>query len=208
MSQGGDKTIHDIRDDKDFLQSLSTLSASKNDSDNGRKYVISSESDVGRFEAVDFDAVKNEWYKNRGKFDTLPKSADALIVDGDEFFLVEFKTKTIERADILRKAYDSAMALVEFGGLSWKRCKEHLTFILVGSEADTRLADLRKISLDDYMSPSYNGADSDPRTVTGQIVKEFLLFTPEEFEAFAVERNWTRPKEASQTTEPGASATQ
>ena len=208
MSPNGQKTIQDILGTRKFRKSLTILSATKKKAGAKRRWGICPQSDVGRFRAVDFDSVKNEWYRDKAKFVFLPKSADALIVDGDEFFLVEFKTEKIERAEILRKAYDSAIALVEFGGLSWKTCKEHLTFIVVGSEAGNRLADLRKISCNDFMLPSYNGAGSDPRTVIGQIVKEFLLFTPGEFVAFAAKRNWTRVKGALMTTAAGVSENQ
>ena len=208
MAPGGHQTIQDILAAGGFFQPLAKLSATKPDSNGAIQYVFLPESPAGQLEAIAFDSVKNAWYQDKDKFVFLPKSADALIVDGYEYFLVEFKTKEIKRADILRKAYDSAMVLVEFGGLSWKTCKERLTFIVVGTEAETRLADLRKLSRADYMDPHYKNADADPRTVIEQIVKEFLLFTPEEFEAFAYRRHWMGPKESSREPEPSAPANQ
>ena len=174
--------------DVGFRKSLSELSATKSKLEEDKKYCIEPTSRAGRVQAVDFDAVKEYW--RSGRFVFKGKSADALIVDGSEYYLIEFKTGRIVADDLLRKVYDSAMALVEYNVLTWDQCKQHLTFVLVGTEVEMRLAHLRKKSAVDYTNPSYSGVNQDPRTVVGQVVKGFEIYTPAEFVAFAVEKQW------------------
>ena len=177
----------DLRD-MSFRKSLAELSATKSKLEEDKKYCIEPTSSAGMVQALDFDAVKEHW--RDGKFVFKGKSADALIVDGSEYYLIEFKTGRIVADDLLRKVYDSAMALVEYNVLTWDQCKQHLTFVLVGTEVETRLAHLRKKSVADYTNPSYSGVNQDPRTVVGQVVKGFEIYTPAEFEAFAEGKNW------------------
>lgn len=171
-----------------FRKSLAELSATKSKFTEDKKYCIGLTSSVGMVQALDFDAVKEHW--RDGRFVFKGKSADALIVDGTEYYLIEFKTGGIAVDDLLRKVYDSAMALVEYNVLTWDQCKQHLTFVLVGTEVETRLAHLRKKTVADYMNPSYSSVNQDPRTIVGQVVKCFQIYTPAEFEAFAAEKQW------------------
>ena len=177
----------DLRD-VSFRKSLSELSLTKSKNDEDKKYCIEPTSSAGRVQAVDFDAVKEYW--RGGRFVFKGKSADALIVDGPEYYLIEVKTGRIDTAESLRKAYDSAMALVEYNILTWNQCKQHLTFLLVGTEAEKRLGQLRKKSVAAYMNPSYTGVNNDPRIVVGQAVNGFEIYTPEEFETFVLQKQW------------------
>ena len=97
-------------------------------------------------EAIDFDAVK-EFLRKDG-FVFKGKSADALFISGDDYYLIEFKTGRINTAEILRKAYDSVMALIEFDVVEWQQCKSLLSFILVGTEAKERVSHLLKPEFD------------------------------------------------------------
>lgn len=171
-----------------FRNSLAELSATKSKNDEDEKYCIEPTSSAGRVQAVDFDAVKEYW--RGGRFVFKGKSADALIVDGSEYYLIEFKTGRIDTAELLRKAYDSVLALVEYNVLTLDQCKQHLTFLLVGTEAEMRLGQLRKKSVVEYMNPSYICVNRDPRTVVGQVVKCFEIYTPEEFETFVLQKQW------------------
>ena len=171
-----------------FRKSLADLSATKPKPEEEKRYCIGPTSSAGKVQAVDFDAVKEYW--RGGRFVFKGKSADALIVDGPEYYLIEFKTGRIDTAESLRKAYDSAMALVEYNVLTWDQCKQHLTFLLVGTEAEIRLGQLRNKSVADYMNPSYSCVNHDPRTVVGQVVKSFEIYTPEEFETFVLQKQW------------------
>ena len=181
------KLPEDLRESR-FRRSLSELSATDARPDGSREYCIVPDSTIGHLLAMDFDLVKEHWRKDRLVF--MGKSADALLVNGEDWYLIEFKTGGINVAESLRKVYDSAIALVEFGVLTWEQCKSRLTFILVGKEVETRLDQLRRKSRSDYMDPAYKAVDLDPRTVEGQVVKEFLIFTPSEFESFASRCNW------------------
>ena len=136
--------LSDLRD-MAFRNSLVELSAAKSKLEEDKRYCIEPTSSAGSVQAVNFDAVKDYW--RNGKFMFKGKSADALIVDGVEYYLIEFKTGRIDTAESLRKAYDSAMALVEYNILTWDQCKQHLTFVLVGTEVETRLAHLRNKSV-------------------------------------------------------------
>ena len=188
MKQSDFDRLHDGLQNVVFRKPLAELSATKAKSGAEKKYCIAPTSNAGNVQAIDFDSVKDYW--RDGKFVFKGKSADALIVDGSEYYLIEFKTGGIDIADTLRKAYDSAMALVEYNVLTWDQCKQHLTFVLVGTEVETRLAHLRKKSVADYTNPSYSGVNQDPRTVVGQVVKGFEIYTPTEFEAFALGKQW------------------
>ena len=181
------KLPDDLREYR-FRKSLGELSATDARPDGSREYCIALDSAICHLLAIDFDSVKEYWRKDRLVF--MGKSADALLVDGEDWYLIEFKTGGINVAESLRKVYDSAMALVEFGILTWEQCKSRLTFILVGKEVETRLEQLRKKSRSEYMDLAYKAVDLDPRTVEGQIVKEFLIYTPSEFETLAVAHQW------------------
>ena len=183
-----DKLPQDLRDSR-FHKSLAELSAAKDSTGNVIRYCLDPESDAGQLKAIDFDAVKGYWRKDCFVFKG--KSADALFVNGDDYYLIEFKTGGINVADILRKAYDSVIALVEFGVLDWNQCKKQLSFILVGTEVKERLQHLLCISRSDYMHPSYHGLDTDPRTIEQQIVREFVIHTPSTFKLFVSEQHWS-----------------
>lgn len=165
-----------------FHKSLAELSATTPQVGCCKIFCINPSSNAGMVQAVDFDAVKNHW--RNGKFVFPGKSADALIVHDSEYYLCEFKTGRIIIADILRKVYDSALALVEFNVLNWEQCKQHLTFILVGIDIENRFAQLRHKNEADYMDPSYPSTNIDPRIVTGQAVKQFNILSPSEFAEF------------------------
>lgn len=172
-----------------FRKSLAVLSIAEKSDNSTTEYCLDPDSDVGKLEAIDFDAVKEVWRKEGFVFKG--KSADALFLAGDDYYLIEFKTGGINVADILRKAYDSVIALVEFGVLDWNQCKKQLSFILVGTEVKERLQHLLCISRSDYMHPSYHGLDTDPRTIEQQIVREFVIHTPSTFKLFVSEQHWS-----------------
>lgn len=172
-----------------FRKSLAVLSVAHKSDGRTTEYCLDPESDVGKLEAIDFDAVK-EFLRKDG-FVFKGKSADALFISGDDYYLIEFKTGRINTAEILRKAYDSVMALIEFDVVEWQQCKSLLSFILVGTEAKERVSHLLKKSRDEYMSPTYKGVDADPRTIVGQIVKEFLICTHDDFNKFVSSRLWS-----------------
>lgn len=171
-----------------FRKSLAELSATKLKTGAEKRYCVAPASNAGKVQAIDFDSVKDFW--RDGKFVFKGKSADALIADGSEYYLIEFKTGGINISDTLRKTYDSAMALAEHNVLTWDQCRHHLTFVLVGTEVEKRLEQIRKKSVADCMNPSYSGVNNDPRTVVGQLVKGFEVYTPAEFEDFVLQKQW------------------
>ena len=177
----------DLRNE-DFRKPLAELSATKAKLGAEKKYCVAPTSNAGKVQAIDFDLVKDYW--RDGKFVFKGKSADALIVDGLEYYLIEFKTGGINIADTFRKACDSAMALVEHNVLTWDQCRHHLTFVLVGAEVEKRLEQIRKKSVADCMNPSCSDVNNDPRTVVGQVVKNFEIYTPAEFEDFVLAKQW------------------
>ena len=171
----------------DDKKSLAVLSRSATSSTGAFNACLDPETPAGDILAYEFDTIKLRQNKGRP---FKGKSADALIVADDEYYLIEFKTGGIAVDDVLRKAYDSALVLIEMGALTWQGCREHLTFIVVGKEMEKRFQQIYKTPLSDCMQPGYKQVNMDPRVISGQVVKEVLLQTVLDFENYASEKKW------------------
>lgn len=125
-------------------------------------------SPIAQLKALHFDGIKDSYYE---PFIFKPKSADALYIVGDEWYLIEFKRGEMNRVGLFRKAYDSAIVLVEHCGRDWKFCQEHLHYIVVGREADKRFSENEP-------------PNTDPRIVAGQVVKDAAVMNVSKFESF------------------------
>lgn len=168
-------------------KSLAVLSRSATSSTGAFNACLDSGTPAGDILAYDFDTIKLRQNKGRP---FKGKSADALIIDNGDYYLIEFKTGGIAVDDILRKVYDSALVLVEMGALTWQGCKEHLTFIVVGKEMEKRFQQAYKTPLSVCMQPGYRQVNMDPRVVSGQVAKEVLLQTIQDFEKYAAAKKW------------------
>ena len=106
------------------------------------------------------------------------------------WYLIEFKTGKAEVWATARKIYDSVISLVENGVLTFKECREKLTFLLVMKEADRfRYYNLGKIVNKDYGEVwEYDVRDipsqmenTDPRILTGQLVQKVFVLSVDDF---------------------------
>lgn len=62
---------------------------------------------------VDFDKIPNEYARGKG-WRNVPKTNDALYIsEENDWYFIEFKNGSIDRADIYRKVYDSLVMLLE-----------------------------------------------------------------------------------------------
>ena len=177
----------ELRADR-FRKTLADLSKTKPKSGEEVRYCLDPDSAVGQIKALDFDAIKSAWYAEGFVF--LGKSADALIVDGGDYFLVEFKVSKMPVAETMRKVYDSAVALVEHGILTWESCRQRLSFILVGKQARLRFDRNYGRLAAEFMAENYRNADADPRILTGQVVREVYVMDVPDFTSFTLEKGW------------------
>ncbi|MBQ8800504.1 MAG: hypothetical protein IJZ55_13185 [Lachnospiraceae bacterium] len=80
---------------------------------------------------VHFDKLPQVYARGKG-WRAVPKSNDALYVDGDKWFFIEFKNGTIKRDDIYRKIYDSLIMLIELGAITgYQFSRDNIDYILV-----------------------------------------------------------------------------
>ncbi len=80
---------------------------------------------------VHFDKIPQVYAKGKG-WRAVPKSNDALYIDGNKWSFIEFKNGTIKRDDIYRKIYDSLIMLIELGEITgFQFSRENIDYILV-----------------------------------------------------------------------------
>jgi len=80
---------------------------------------------------VHFDKIPPIYAKGKG-WEAVPKSNDALYVDGNRWFFIEFKNGNIKRDDIYRKIYDSLIMMIELGIIDgFQFSRENINYILV-----------------------------------------------------------------------------
>lgn len=190
----------------EFVDSLYNLSAARQRDGSGRdKTCLPQSSPAGRFMAINLDKVKSLFCRSRG-YPLGGLSADALLMQGDELYLIEFKTSKLRDGEWYRKIYDSVLFLVELGVLTWQDCRDHLTFVTVQTDAGVRF---RNYNLGERTGKSYGpiweydpadvkDPDADARVLTGQVAKRIYRLTPDDFDAFIVERKW-HPQKKIQT---------
>ena len=112
-----------------FIKNKSSLKeTSKDDADKKIiKYMINSE-----IEVIDFDKVKNDYIKDLKLYDT-PKSNDALYINKNEIYFIEFKNGNMDKEiyNVKRKIFDSLLIFTDIinKGISYTR--ENLNYILV-----------------------------------------------------------------------------
>ena len=146
--------------------------------------------------AINFDNIKAVWYGL-----TLPnqvRSCDALFVDADRFYLIEFKTGEFKNIDIHRKIYDSVIALVEHNVLTLPDCRRRLQYIVVSKRYKN---DSLLECLEDCMSEPWEyvvnqqalrGWDKhDIRKLTNFLFSKVYKLNLSEFDRFARNRNWS-----------------
>ena len=149
--------------------------------------------------AINFDNIKTAWYGL-----TLPnqvRSCDALFVDADRFYLIEFKTGKPENVDIHRKIYDSVIALMEHNVLTLADCRERLQYVIVSKHYKDAGHDSLLGYLEDGMSEPWeyiverhalNSWDKhEIRKLTNFLFSKVYKLSLIDFDRFAKNRNWS-----------------
>lgn len=68
-----------------------------------------------RLRVINFDKIPKEYARGKG-WTGVPASNDALYIDEDGgWYFIEFKNGTVEKADLLKKIYDSLIMLLDLG---------------------------------------------------------------------------------------------
>lgn len=104
---------------------LTTLKRTSKDDTNS---VYMTESSM---KVVHFDKIPQEYARGKG-WRAVPKSNDALYIDGDKWFFIEFKNGNVKKDDIYRKIYDSLIMLIELGVITgFQFSRDNINYILV-----------------------------------------------------------------------------
>lgn len=102
-----------------------TLKTVSKDKSNG---IFMTESKI---RVVNFDKLPKVYARGKG-WPFMPKSNDALYVDDDQWFFIEFKNGEVEKDDIYRKLYDSLIMLIELDVISgFQFSRSNINYILV-----------------------------------------------------------------------------
>lgn len=112
--------LHDI-----LKGNLCTLKkASRDDSKNSNMC-------ESKVEVVNFDKIPNIYSKGNG-WKNVPNSNDALYVDDNKWYFIEFKNGKVVKANIYRKIYDSLIMLIELGIIpDFEFARKNMIYILV-----------------------------------------------------------------------------
>ncbi|MCM1244803.1 MAG: hypothetical protein NC293_04065 [Roseburia sp.] len=83
-------------------------------------------------EVIHFDKIPKE-YCRRLHCPAFPKSNDALYISPkNDWYFIEFKNGTVEKADVYRKIYDSIIMLIELKIIpNFQFVRDHVRYILV-----------------------------------------------------------------------------
>lgn len=130
------------------LSSFLATSARKPDdscpSPNAPTHALSADHKSASLPAVDFDAVKNILYLNTTG--NMPCSVDAATWERDGVYLVEFKCGGADRAQLIRKIYDSIMLLIEYDSYSFVKARNEIYYIVVSAKLQPWSAMMRSLS--------------------------------------------------------------
>lgn len=157
----------------DYCKTLTELSKSRQ----GDRCIPESSS-VANFVALNLDEIKADCCRKHG-YPLGGLSADAFLSQGDDVYLIEFKTSNIGDGEWFRKIYDSVILLVELGVLTFDDCRRRLNFILVQRNAESRTGG-------NYASDP----DRDARFLEGLILKKVERLSPERFEEYVNNKGW------------------
>lgn len=104
---------------------MATLKRTSKDPSNG---VFMTES---KMQVVNFDKLPKTYAREMG-LTAIPKSNDALYIDDNRWFFIEFKNGEVQKDDIYRKIYDSLIVLIELGMVDdFQFSRDNINYILV-----------------------------------------------------------------------------
>ena len=135
---------------------------------------------------VDFDKVPKEYARGKD-WPGVPKSNDALFIDGDKWTFIEFKNGSIDKCEIFRKIYDSVIMLLESGAVrDFEFVRQKIAYILVYSGEK-----IQKWNYSDSRNSIYKHTSSLAKKeivlfeldkLIGYLLSEVHTYTQEDFE--------------------------
>lgn len=124
----------------DFPNSLDTLmvlSARKDpNATSTQNCFLSSTKNTANLQAIDFDGIRQKWYpyhRQAPQPNNVPCSVDALLFERKGTYLIEFKSGHVEKANLIRKIYDSIMMLIEKDNFTFDKSRKECTYIVVSN---------------------------------------------------------------------------
>ena len=118
--------LHDI-----LKNNLCTLKRSSLDDSKQFKFYMSE----SKITVVNFDRIPNIYSKGKG-WKGVPNSNDALYVDDNKWYFIEFKNGEVVKANVYRKIYDSLIMLIELGIIpNFEFARKNIIYILVYNSA-------------------------------------------------------------------------
>lgn len=114
--------LHDI-----LKNNLCTLKRSSLDDSKQFKFYMSE----SKITVVNFDRIPNIYSKGKG-WKGVPNSNDALYVDDNKWYFIEFKNGEVVKTNVYRKIYDSLIMLIELGIIpDFEFARKNMIYILV-----------------------------------------------------------------------------
>ena len=180
---------------REFRKYLSTFYATSKSKPDDKmtsvKYCISE--DI-KLEAVDFDAVQRDWYKvKRANGENVPCSVDAMYFNEGKIYAVEFKSGTnVESVNLVRKIYDTVMALIEKDKQDIKTCRSKVEYLVVAEQekSNQKIVTARAVS---YTAQPWNNRIWDRwklYNLEKVIVSKTYVIPPSHFLRFAKSKHW------------------
>lgn len=180
------------------LSSFLATSARKLDdscpSPNAPTHALSANHKSASLPAVDFDAVKNILYHNTSG--NMPCSVDAATWERDGVYLVEFKCGGADRAQLIRKIYDSIMLLIEHDNYTFRKAREEVHYVVVSAGLKPWSALQKTLSRacgfmqEPWKSYGKNYDHWQLSTLEGVIVRSAYTMPPDMFDYFAKYKKW------------------
>lgn len=176
------------------LKSLFELSKTEQLDDEGRpRHALQDDTLFQKIAAVDFDAVRQNWYPNApGK--NVPCSVDGLNFESNGTYLLEFKSGSAEAANLLRKAYESVMMLIEHDGYNFQRARREITYIVVAKTLEDAADQATGRARDYTREPWKTYARQNDRwklaDLKGVLLAEAYAMSPTLFKLFVVKNRW------------------
>lgn len=156
------------------------------------KYCIPSDIQL---EAVDFDAVQRDWYKvQRANGEKVPCSVDAMYFTEGKIYAVEFKSGiNVEAANLIRKIYDTVMALIEKDEQDIATCRSKVEYIVVAEHRKSS-QEIVNTRVAGYMSKPWDAHIWDRwklYNLENVILSRAYVIPPELFSRFAMNKHWS-----------------
>ena len=134
------------------------------------------------------------WQEASGGYN--PRKCDAVYINGESLTLIEFKSGSTNYTDLHRKLYDTILALMEHDGLSFSKCRQNVTYVVVlppddrKSNADKVIDYVSDESIDHLWKLDNHQAQSGLSNLLW-LINNVIILTPRQFNLYVQEMEWT-----------------